>query len=360
MSHFVCLVITDQPGEEAVSQALAPYHEFECTGQDDQYVQTIDKTAEAREEFEAETSCRLRDLNGNLHSPYDDRFYRDPTPEEQKSIGPIAGTGGNGTMSWHWKDWKDGLGCRTKVKFIPDGWEEIEVPTWEVQSFAKWASGWYGGEIIGPEQEPDLAEKHKYGWIRVDGTGEVLEVIDRTNPDTHWDWWVIGGRWDGFFRVKSGAEANEARKSDIDFDAMRRDAAEKAEAEYIKAHATIAGRQIPNWQAMIGKEPTDEHLRMMRTEYGNHPVIQDLRRAGFYFEVERFSASIEEFKARAADGACCPFAIVKDRQWYERGKMGWWGVVCDEKDKDVWAEEVKKLLDDLPPEKWLTAVDCHI
>jgi hypothetical protein len=55
------------------------------------------------------------------------------------------------------------------------------------------------------------------------------------------------------------------------------------------------------------------------------------------------------------------FAVVKDGKWYERGKMGWWSVVTDEKDKDAWGEEVKLLLASLSPDTLLTMYDCsHI
>ena len=54
------------------------------------------------------------------------------------------------------------------------------------------------------------------------------------------------------------------------------------------------------------------------------------------------------------------FAVVKDGKWYERGKMGWFAVVSDEKDKDAWNEEVKQLLASLPPDTLLTMYDCHI
>jgi hypothetical protein len=42
MSHFAVTVIGEEPEKQ-----LAPYHEFECTGVDNEYVQSIDE--EARE-----------------------------------------------------------------------------------------------------------------------------------------------------------------------------------------------------------------------------------------------------------------------------------------------------------------------
>lgn len=54
------------------------------------------------------------------------------------------------------------------------------------------------------------------------------------------------------------------------------------------------------------------------------------------------------------------FAVVKDGEWYERGEMGLWGCVSNEKEADDWDAEVKALLIDLPGDTLLTVVDCHI
>jgi len=40
-----------------------------------------------------------------------------------------------------------------------------------------------------------------------------------------------------------------------------------------------------------------------------------------------------------------PFALVTpDGKWCERGKMGWWGCVSDEKEESTWEDEVQSLL----------------
>ena len=49
-----------------------------------------------------------------------------------------------------------------------------------------------------------LGEDHKYGYCIVDSAGEVLRIIDRTNPSARWDWHVIGGRYGNFLRLKPG------------------------------------------------------------------------------------------------------------------------------------------------------------
>jgi hypothetical protein len=54
MSHFKLLVISAEP--EEVAALLQPFHEFECTGVNDQYVQEIDCTEEKRKEYESNKS----------------------------------------------------------------------------------------------------------------------------------------------------------------------------------------------------------------------------------------------------------------------------------------------------------------
>ena len=53
MSHFSVVVITShKPDEDVLAPILQPWHEFECTGIDDQYVQDVDILEEARMEYE--------------------------------------------------------------------------------------------------------------------------------------------------------------------------------------------------------------------------------------------------------------------------------------------------------------------
>ena len=70
---------------------LQPFHEFECTGTNDEFVQNVDLTDELRKKYEddTETIRRLRAPDGSLHEPYNDEFYRELTPEEN-TIKPIG------------------------------------------------------------------------------------------------------------------------------------------------------------------------------------------------------------------------------------------------------------------------------
>jgi len=68
----------------------------------------------------------------------------------------------------------------------------------------------------------------------------------------------------------------------------------------------------------------------------------------------------EEYIQKAKNKAISTFAVLRDNQWFEKGEMGWWGCVSNEKDQDKWNEEFGKLLSELPDDTLLTIVDCHI
>lgn len=54
------------------------------------------------------------------------------------------------------------------------------------------------------------------------------------------------------------------------------------------------------------------------------------------------------------------FAVLKDGEWFEKGKMGWWGVVIDDKEEQQWEAELQKLIQELHDETMISIYDCHI
>ena len=45
------------------------------------------------------------------------------------------------------------------------------------------------------------------------------------NPDTKWDWYAVGNRWDGYLEAKNGAKGNKLPFDEVDFDVMKADPA---------------------------------------------------------------------------------------------------------------------------------------
>lgn len=353
MSHFSVLVIG--PDHEA---QLAPFHEFECTGTDDQYVQDIDKTAEAREEFASRTEDRLQAPDGTLHSFFDDRGEWRP---EFSQADP------------------DGFGSWRRKRFVPDDYSVVKVPVAQVMSLAKFAEDWYGWKVVPNGKQPDTSDEHKYGYILTDAAGNVVKCIDRTNPNAQWDWYQVGGRWSGFLKLKPGAKgeigepgvmgsnfargddrADRALKRDVDFDGMREQAGEKAGALWDKAKAIRGDLTWEPWASVRARMD----IEAARSFYHAQPAVVALvhgDRDAFGWDLDdTLSGPREAFIQAARDRAGCTFAILYKGEWTERGSMGWFGCVSGEMDEGKWHRMFASLIDGLPGDTMLTVVDCHI
>lgn len=55
-----------------------------------------------------------------------------------------------------------------------------------------------------------------------------------------------------------------------------------------------------------------------------------------------------------------PFAIVTPNGWFERGSMGWFGCVLEEKPQSEWESEARRILESLDPDATAIVLDCHI
>lgn len=389
MSHFSVIVATkEEPTDEVLRRALQPYHQYECTGIDDEFVQNVDITAEARERWSSDMVGRLRDPDGNLHSPYEDRFYRDPTPEELKEIGPIAGSGGNGNLSWSSQDWGDGRGYRTKVRFVPEGWSEVDVPRSQVESFAEFVNGWYGLEAVPLGQEPDVAGSHSGGYMLLDADGGVATCIDRTNPNAKWDWWRVGGRYAGKFQKKGRLRANRSdlswewrdaddaeipsgvdicRKSEIDVEAMKAAASASRRHWWLKCceqstlssddllKALSADRVVhAKWLSLPKPRPQGSDYAEWSNANGGYKAVE-LMRLCDKPEISE-GQSLEDWFNATPFLTC--FAFLMDGKWAEKGEMGWWAFVSNENEN--WHEDFMRIFSAIPSDYWLTVVDCHI
>jgi hypothetical protein len=307
MSHFVVLVVG-----ENVEKQLAPFHEFECTGQDDEFVQEIDQTAQLKEEYE----------------------------KVEKEI-------------------------------------KKEYPT-----FLAYVRDYHGKPVATSIDRIDLNETHKYGYVLVGPDGEVVKVIDRTNPEKKWDWWEIGGRWTGFFKLKNGRKgmvgqpgiqtprakrgyADSCPKSAIDIEGMQEEAEARAQEKWDNFQAIAEGLpRHTSWETTREKYGDENGgIEKARKEYHAQPVIQALSEAkgdAIWWDADEFLCSREEYLKRARDEAFSTFAVLKDGKWYERGEMGWWACVSNEKSKEEWAQQFSQLVEGLPEDTLLTVVDCHI
>ena len=337
MSHFTCLVIGSD-----VAAALQPFHEFECTGTNDKFVQDIDVTEEKREEYESDEQHIVVDPQGTAHYMF--------TVEGEYDV-RFCTKGGRGD----------------KKEFIPPGWTEGSRPTKERFTMAEWLTH-DGIRLLDPKV--GAGERHKYGYFMLGADGEVSKVVRRTNPNRKWDWWVVGGRWANKLLFKNGRCGDTGLVGEIDWDGMLREKADAAAALFDRITAGIAGRPVRSWKQIYARQEAGEFsIEEARDFYNGQRVVQELREAEVLdsWDGDQQLSSVlaasdrQSYIDRESMINASSWGFLLDGQWYERGDMGWFGM--SDADDDSIAQYSKKFWDvirSLSPDARVTVVDCHI
>lgn len=202
------------------------------------------------------------------------------------------------------------------------------------------------------------------------------------NPNAKWDWYVLGGRWSGeIIRLKPGCTGlkgepgvfdnvtgiDQARKGDIDFEAIRKEEYEKAVGRY-REYAAKCGGSIPvleiPWSDFHKGENDKLTIEEKRAKYNAQKAVQIWKKAGLNqplgLQLEDLQCTEEEYGQRAADSSFSTFAYLIDGEWYERGRMGWFGAHTDDVSEEEWNSQIRSMLEALPADTLISIYDCHI
>ena len=153
------------------------------------------------------------------------------------------------------------------------------------------------------------------------------------NPKSKWDWWVIGGRWPDYFNY-----GNYDPYKDPD------------NLETCWLCNGTGKRNDKLGQEMRAKDPA----------YTCNGCSGSGKRLKFKLKPTHVSMPVSIVLNRWRKAAKIPFAMVDPQgRWYEKGKMGWWAVVHNEKRPKEWNGAVKALYEKFPTHI-AVAVDCHI
>jgi hypothetical protein len=153
--------------------------------------------------------------------------------------------------------------------------------------------------------------------------------------------------------------------ADIDFEFMRRKAYSKAYIRYSEIQSACGG-VIPvlktSWSECLKKYA---NINEAREAYHSQDSVKSFNKsmadAYKHFEdIEKYQCTLEDFAQKAYDNALSTFAVLKNGKWYERGDMGWWGCVSDEKDQKAWNREFNELIKNLDSGTLLSVYDVHI
>jgi hypothetical protein len=328
MSHFVVLVV----GKDIEAQ-LAPFQENNMGDCPKEYLEFEDKEDEMLEEYNTGTIEMIELADGSRHDKSDQQFL------------------------------KPGGKPFAHEYVYPEGHKVVAVPFKEkYPTFEDYAARWCGHEERDEEMD-------RYGYWQ--------------NPNSKWDWFELGGRWTGFFKLKPGAigevgspgimtegakagTADAARKCDIDWEAMKQEPGEKAAALFDRAAPIVAAHPKPRtWKEVCDDEAFGNDFDARRKFYHDQPAVKafhDAQITGYHsgFEPEDFYEPRDRFIEAARKGAISTFAVLKNGEWIERGAMGWWGMVSDEKQRNEWVDQFERILLTIPDDEMLSVVDCHI
>ena len=198
-------------------------------------------------------------------------------------------------------------------------------------------------EYINANTDEELYQCEYDSDYSYDKDGNQLSTY---NPNSKWDWWSVGGRYNGMIRATKGEHGEGglfipnrreigrydiAKVSDIDFSPNQK--------SYDKA--------IRWWEVVVDGSPLKENED--KKDFLNLYKVEYLLKK--YKDKETYATCQSVFSTFAV--------VLPNGKWYERGKMGWWACVSNEEYE--WDLKYKeRFIDTANPDWTLTVVDCHI
>lgn len=212
------------------------------------------------------------------------------------------------------------------------------------------------------------------------------------NDRGKWDWYVVGGRWDGWLKALPGApeaeneiKAKQQWRADnwdkpldvngysalpkwkVDLEAIYQTRFEELYKVWsVLRDADVLGQIRPLKEMLAGKE--DDKIPLYREAYfaqeslkkAEAVITEKLGPEWWWWDVNLSLIPDEEALRKHARETSTPFSFVKDGRWYQRGQMGWFGMAYDEMPDDQWYAEWMEMWNSLDENTMITVVDCHV
>lgn len=213
----------------------------------------------------------------------------------------------------------------------------------------------------------DKTNEHKYGYAIVKD-GKLIKAVKRTNPNSKWDWYQLGGRWSNFFLLKDGDTTSIAKKKYIDFNSVISKERIEAESNYKSFQSFLSNNNLefPKTWAECRKEYKD--IEEARKFYNSQPAVKLIEQDQVISKLhpmlqcpfDYFGKSKEDFIKRETESCCVTYAVIKDSQWYSKGEMGWFGMSNDAVSQDNWNKKFWELVNSASEDETFSLYDCHI
>jgi hypothetical protein len=217
----------------------------------------------------------------------------------------------------------------------------------------------YDIEYLNANTDEELYKLQIYEDESYDKNGNHLTTY---NPNSKWDWYEIGGRWNKILLVKEEVkDIEEGTPSWGNLDSINKKAPEGfkwvtgakiKDIEFEKAieFNNTYNKSIRFWELYVeGQEPQNEEEKEM--------IKWEIYKKEYY--IERYETKENYAKINSI---FTTWALLDEKGWHEKGEMGWFAIANDTKDSELlfiekFTETIQK------PEnqdKYLVIVDCHI
>lgn len=183
----------------------------------------------------------------------------------------------------------------------------------------------YEQSYLDAQIDEEFYNLEHYDGVLYNENGDELSTY---NPQSKWDWWVIGGRW--------SKENNVLQIRDF----VLYDTPTDQQIEYYKKCWKYLNNEIEV------EEPIKEfgyELGMFKKEYLK----------------EKYGSLKNLIKNKMSN---LPYAFVDENGWYEQGEMGWFGMDDTTKESiDAYTKFAENYFRDINnQDKYIVFVDCHI
>lgn len=229
--------------------------------------------------------------------------------------------------------------------------------------------------------------------VRYDAEQDRVYAMTTYNQQSKWDYWLIGGRWQGRFLARDEhredliltdpawgssehpyfGRCDGGRKRALDLVALRAARADEAAADWDDYAATVDGTPLAlPWTVFAervdrsgnGGYSIDDARRDYRAQDRIRKLCESDRFRRWDDAHDTFeSLSRDEYRQRQADRAVPGYAMldgIGDRGWMAPGEMGPFGMGTDDQESFAsYVETVNRFVDELPVDAWLIALDCH-
>ena len=190
-----------------------------------------------------------------------------------------------------------------------------------------------------------------------------------SNPDTKWDWYKLGGRWGGYFLLKPIDELQDLGADDSELKEL---GVLTLKGKTVKDDIYVDSAlkkyiDTDRMRDVRGATACESYQRFLKEYYNDKDLTADRLKqiAHWNFGIENISQEEGRFEPMALTDYMnsrrhfAPFAFLSKKGWFEKGEMGWFCSVANEKSEDSWQSDFEQLWALINDDELVSLYDCH-